>query len=64
VHVLRACSQPQGAQHIHTGTIEVEDVTGEIALVAAHMDVERFAFSHGGIWKVGVFGGLIYGGAG
>ena len=48
VHVPRACSQPQGAQHIHTRTTEVGDVTGEIVPIAAHMDAARFAFGHGG----------------
>ena len=51
VHVPRACSQPQGGQHIHTRTIEVEDVTREIAPIAAHIDAAQFAFSHGGVWK-------------
>ena len=51
VHVPRACSQPQGAQHIHTPTTKVEDVTREIAPIAARMDAARFAFGHGGVWK-------------
>ena len=41
-----------------------KDVTGETAPIAAHMDAAQFTFGHGGVWKVGVLGGLIYGGEG
>ena len=56
MHAPRASNQPQGTQHIHTRTIEIEDVTGEIAPIVAHMDAARFAFDHGefGRWGFGV----------
>ena len=39
------------ALNISIHETEVEDVTGEIAPIAAHMDPARFAFGHGGVWK-------------